>query len=169
MSEPMTTVGPDEPDRAGRPPRRRRRWWVVAGLALALAAAAVVVVVLRDGEDLYPQTWAKEVLPFVEVVEEERGLEFEHPVYVEFLPPDEFEQEVTADEDDLTEEDEAEIEQTTGMMRAVGLIEGDVDLFEAFNGVTGPARWPTTPTRTSGSGSAARSSRRPSRSPWCTS
>ena len=107
---------------------------IVVGL---LGAGGAVLGLVLSGEDRYPDDWAAEVKPFVEVVEDERGLEFEHPVHVEFLPPTEFEQEVTADEDDLSDEDREELEQATGMLRAVGLIEGKVDLFEAANDLAG--------------------------------
>ncbi len=112
-----------------------------AGLIVAAVLGAVSAVVglmlFAEDDDRYPDTWAVEVEPFVEIVEKERGLEFEHPVHVEFLPPAEFEAEITADEDDLSDEDRAEIEQVGAMLRAVGLIDGDVDLFDAANSLQG--------------------------------
>ena len=92
---------------------------------------------ILSGEDRYPEEWAAEVRPFAEIAEDERDLEFEHPVHVEFLPVAEFEKQVTSDEGDLSDEDREEIEQVTGMFRAVGLVEGEVDLFEAANSVAG--------------------------------
>ena len=56
-----------------------------------------------------------------------------HPVAVRFLPPAEFEKSIAADEKELSPEDRAEIEQFTGLMRAFGLLTGDVDLFDAVN------------------------------------
>jgi hypothetical protein len=106
-------------------------------LTLLTAAAAVVGLILSEEDDRYPDEWAAEVRPFVEIVEDERDLEFEHPIHVEFLPEAEFEEQVTGDEEDLSDEDREEIEQVTGMFRAVGLIEGDVDLFEASNSLAG--------------------------------
>ncbi len=102
-----------------------------------LGAGGAVLGLVLSGDDDYPDQWTAEIQPFVEIVEDERDLEFEHPVYVEFLPAAEFEEQVTADEADLTDEDREEIEQTSAMLRAVGLIESDVDLFDATNSLLG--------------------------------
>ncbi len=102
-----------------------------------LGAAGAVGGLVLSGEDRYPQEWAAEIEPFAEIVEDERGLDFEHPVYVEFLPPAEFEDEVTADEGDLTDEDREDFDKVSGLLRAVGLIEDDVDLFDATNSLRG--------------------------------
>jgi hypothetical protein len=72
----------------------------------------------------------------VKVVEKQRGLTFLHPIAVRFLSPEQFEKEIRADEDELDAEERTEIEQSTGMMRALGLITGKVDLFDAFNDAT---------------------------------
>jgi len=123
------------------PPRRR---WPFAVLAVALVAAAVLVAVVltRDAGPQgppHPSAWDPKVTTYVDFVEKARDLDFEHPVYVDFLPDAEFEKQVTRDRDELTDEDEANLDQTTGMMRALGLLEGDVDLFEEQNGLTGSA------------------------------
>ena len=91
----------------------------------------------QDSGPSHPDEWAAGVLPFVEIVEDERGLDFEHPVHVEFLPDAEFSADVTAEETELTEEDQREIEQFTGLLRALGLVRGDLDLFEATNDLMG--------------------------------
>jgi len=89
-----------------------------------------------DGPD-YPKAWDKRVLPYVKIVEKQRGLKFFHPIEVEFLSDADFKKQVTSDEEDLTKEDREEIEQFTGMLRAIGLIEGDVDLFDEVNRLRG--------------------------------
>lgn len=108
-------------------------------LALAAALAGMRAAPTGDGDEAasYPADWAPEVLPFVDVVEDERDLDFLHPVHVEFLDEEEFRRQVTSDRADLTEEDEEQIEQFTGLFRALGLIEGDVDLFDATNDLSG--------------------------------
>lgn len=129
---------PEEPSDAG--PGTRRRWPFVVGIALVAVAVAGVGAFFLLGEDdgiSYPDEWAAEVLPFVEIVEEERGLEFDHPVHVEFLTEEVFRGEVTSDESELTDEDRESIEQTTGLLRALGLVQGDVDLFAASNDLSG--------------------------------
>jgi hypothetical protein len=44
---------------------------------------------------------------------------------------------VTADRDDLSTDDLEELDQATGLLRALGLVEGDVDLFEQSNELQG--------------------------------
>jgi hypothetical protein len=44
----------------------------------------------RQKADRYPAAWDVDVAPLAAFVENERGLKFEHPVYVDFLPEDEF-------------------------------------------------------------------------------
>jgi hypothetical protein len=118
------------------PPRRR---WPYVALALVVVAAGglgVASVLTRDEgptEPPHPAAWDKRVQKYVDFVEKARDLEFEQPVYVDFLPDEEFEKQVTSDRADLTDEDVKEIEQATGLMRALGLIEGDVDLFDTSN------------------------------------
>lgn len=129
-----TLLTPDPP-----PPRRR---WPFAVLAVVLVAAAVVVAVLltRDSGPEgppHPSTWDPKVQKYVDFVEKERGLDFAHPVYVDFLPEEEFTEQVTADESELSDEDREEVERSTGMLRALGLIEGDVDLFDKSNKLSG--------------------------------
>jgi hypothetical protein len=48
-----------------------------------------------------------------------------------------FRRQVTADEDELTDEEREEFEHTAGIFRALGLIDGDVDLFTASNHLAG--------------------------------
>ncbi|WP_436794231.1 hypothetical protein [Actinospongicola halichondriae] len=118
----------------------RRRWPLALGIGLlafaGVGVAAFFLLGTDDGID-YPDEWATEVLAFVEIVEQERDLEFEHPVHVDFLSEDEFRAQVTSDESELTDEDRESIEQSTGLLRAVGLVQGELDLFEASNDLTG--------------------------------
>ena len=77
--------------------------------------------------------------PYADVVERERGLEFKHPVYVDFLSDKAFNEQVVADKEDLTDEDRVEIEQATGQFRALGLVQGDVDVFDSVNELSSSA------------------------------
>ena len=126
------------------PPSRWGRWrWPIVVLALVVATAAAVAGVLVLGRDPGPQgpphpsKWDARVQTYVDFVVKKRGLEFKHPVYVDFLPAKEFKKQITADRDELSDDDEKELEQFTGMFRALGLIEGDVDLFDTVNELQG--------------------------------
>lgn len=78
-------------------------------LVLVLVVGAAVAVAgdywwLNRGPD-HPDEWDSRVDDLVEFVEDERGLEFEHPVYIDFLSEEDFEKEVTSEEPDLTDEE----------------------------------------------------------------
>jgi hypothetical protein len=120
------------------PPRRTRRWpFALLALAVLAAAAIVYVFVIRDPGPPHPDTWDPRVEKLVKIVEDERDLTFEHPVYVDFLSEAEFTKKVTADDEELTDADRKEIEQATGLFRALGLIEGELDLFDSVNKLNG--------------------------------
>lgn len=114
-----------------------RRRLAVLLVALVLVGAGGVGAYLALRGPSYPDAWDPRVLPFVEIVERERDLEFEHPVHVDFLSEEEFTSEVTADEDELSDEDREELEQMTGTLRALGLVSGEVDLFDQMNDLMG--------------------------------
>ena len=139
-------------DRAGRPvahpapPAGRSSsdiplWVLFVAVAVMLALAGVAAFTLtHDGtakSSSYPDKWDSRIAPYAKIAEKQRGLLFMHPVTVRFLPAAEFKKSVTADEKELSKEDRTEIEQFTGLMRAFGLITGDLDLFEAVNDFSG--------------------------------
>ena len=122
-------------------PSPKRRWPYVV-LALAVLAGALVTAVLLRADDgpegpPHPSKWDARVLKYVDFVEKKRDLEFKHPVYVDFLNGPDFKDQVTADRDDLSEDDLKELESYTGMFRALGLFEGDIDFFDRFNELQG--------------------------------
>lgn len=127
------------------PPRRPRTRLLVILVALLLVvggagAAAFTLLGTDDGDKpvagkriVFPEQWDERILPYVKIAADERDLEFKHPVEVRFLEPAEFEKDFAADEEELTDADRKEIEQFTGLLRAVGMISGDVDLYQAFS------------------------------------
>lgn len=121
------------------PSPRRRRWLVpvIALVVLVAGAGAGAFVVLRDDDTSYPKEWDSRIKPYVDIVEEQRGLTFKHPVNVRFLDDKAFEKTVRTDEKELDKDDRREIQETTSLFRAFGLISGDVDLFKAFNDARG--------------------------------
>ena len=109
-------------------------------MALVCVAAGVAGTVwARGGDDGpdYPSAWDPKVQQFVEIVEKERDLEFKHPVHVDFLSQEKFRDKVTSDEEDITEEDRAELKRTTSLFRALGLVEGKLNLFDSINDLHG--------------------------------
>ncbi len=86
-----------------------------------------------------PAHWDKRIAPYAKIAAKERGLKFLHPVPVRFLSPARFEKTVTSDQKKLSKGDRAELRNFTGLMRAFGLITGDVNLFKASNDFSGGA------------------------------
>lgn len=86
-----------------------------------------------DGVDA-PDEWDERVVDLVDFVERERGLDFEHPVQVDFLTEEEFLDEIRHDGnlDDEEREELEELQDVLPMLRALGLMEGDLDLFETI-------------------------------------
>jgi hypothetical protein len=122
------------------PPPRRRWPYVVVVLALVAAAlAAVGLAHYRSGPQgpPHPSKWDPRVQTYVDFVENKRELTFKHPVYVDFLSDAAFEKQVTADRDELSDDDQKELDQYAGMLRALGMVEGDVDLFDKQNELQG--------------------------------
>lgn len=87
-------------------------------------------------EPTYPKAWDARVVPYVKLAAKLRKLQFKHPVAVEFQEPKAFEKGLAADEDDLDAKDREELEQFTGMLRALGLVHGEVDLFKEQDKLT---------------------------------
>jgi hypothetical protein len=107
---------------------------VIAGvLAVGVVAAAAR---LTDQSADHPSSWDPRVADLVTFLERARGLDFEHPVYVDFLTPAEYTKEATADEGGLAEEDRDELDRYAGELRALGVASGALDLFAAYNQVS---------------------------------
>jgi hypothetical protein len=134
---PPPLVPPPPPGAGRRKPARRA---IVVGLAVAvIAAVAGIVSSQAPSGPSHPAAWDSRVVDLVKFVEGERRMTFHHPVYVDFLPEGEFRQEMTTSDGELSADDRKEIEQYTGMFRALGLISGDVDLFKVVNQFYGEA------------------------------
>jgi hypothetical protein len=67
-------------------------------------------------------------------VEDERGLDFLEPVEVTMLPDDEFQARTLADFDEV---ERSEVEGTQVVLAAFGLVEPDLDVYEALRSLTG--------------------------------
>ena len=78
-----------------------------------------------------PSSWDRRVAKYVRFVERHRSLEFDHPVPVKFLGDDAFLEAFRRDDPEITERDRVDAERSAGQLRALGLIEGPVDLIES--------------------------------------
>ena len=111
------------------------RWWRWASLALVLIGGAVAALTLRDQGPSYPSEWDSRILPIVHFDEQERGMVFKHPVQVLFMTPRPSTRWSAPRRTQLSTKDKQDIENQTALMRALGLIDGKVDLFKEENGL----------------------------------
>jgi hypothetical protein len=105
----------------------------VTGVAVVGLLAAAAIVLNADGGVDHPDEWDPQVVDLVAFVERERGIEFDHPVAIEFLTEDEYSESVRADEATLTDDDRALIEESSTVLEALGLVPVGTDLFESTN------------------------------------
>jgi hypothetical protein len=108
---------------------------VLLGLLVVVLIGATVAVFVanRDTGPTYPKAWDSRILPIVQFDEHERGLQFKHPVEVIFMTPKAFDKLVTTSSSSLSAKDKAGIADETASLRALGLIDGSVDLFKQEN------------------------------------
>jgi hypothetical protein len=100
--------------------------------------AGVFTAALRtvDRGPSHPDAWDPRVADLAAYVEDERGHDFEHPVYVDFLSPAEYTEETTGAEATGDEETaRADFGDYAQQLRALGVASGELDLFDAFNSV----------------------------------
>ncbi len=103
---------------------------------VALAALVVVGLVAGGGyiavkgRNNFPSNWDPRVEPIAEWVAQERNLDFDHPVDVLFLTAEEYREASGGggDDESVEETDESELEDTAAQLRALGFLEGEVDL-----------------------------------------
>lgn len=114
----------------------RPRWVGLLVVTAVLAGVAALVVAGGRGGDRSSARWDERIVDLVAYVEEERDLDFEHPVTTHFLSTEEFRAEVT-DEEMLSVEEATELDHYEGLFRALGLAEGELDLRAAANQLSG--------------------------------
>ena len=124
---------------AAPPPKKR------GGVVAAVAITCVAVVLLSGfavwraqptGPE-HPDQWDSRVLEAVAFVEQDKAKPFLHPVYVDFLSDEEFRAVVETEPTSITDEDRVEADQQEAVLRALGLIEGDIDLLAEQETMTG--------------------------------
>jgi hypothetical protein len=131
-SAPWSPPAPHNPEAD----RARHPWRVVAVVMVVVVLVAGVVGVVatrRDDKQHFPKSWDPRIARIAATVAKLRGLQFEHPVAVHFLGAKAFEKELGYDERDSSRSDKEELARETGVMRAVGLLAGKVDLAKAVS------------------------------------
>jgi len=103
----------------------------VCAVVLVVASFGVATTPPAASKASTPEQWDPRVEKYVEFVEQHRKLEFEHPVRVEFLDDEAFVKAHQGDDPEITKADRREAERIAGQLRALGLIEGSVDLIES--------------------------------------
>ena len=112
--------------------------FVAVVVAIALAVTAWLMLV-EDGPAAasYPPHWDARVEPYAKIAEKSAASPSSTRWTVRFLPAAEFEKTVRPRTEGAQQGRTHRARQFAGLMRAFGLITGDVDLFAAFNDVSG--------------------------------
>jgi hypothetical protein len=85
----------------------------------------------------FPSTWDPRVDALVRFDSAQRLLDYTHPVKVVFLSAAEFKKRVTTDDSTQTAKDKRDAQNTLEELRAMGMVEGNVDLFAKENQLSG--------------------------------
>ncbi len=116
--------------------RRRATLIVALAVVVMLVASAGAAALVERGHEAsasrpeHPTAWDPRVADLVAFVEKDRELTFTMPVYVDFLSPEAFEANVGGEVSEISDEDRQELDRAVGLLRAIGLLEGDVDLLD---------------------------------------
>lgn len=106
-------------------------WVLVLSAVVVLALIAGGVFVVLKGGRQYPKEWDARVAPITAWVAKERELDFKHPVKVNFLTDKEYTARSTEGADDSSAETKQYYKDQAAQLRALGFLEGDVDLAKA--------------------------------------
>jgi len=146
LTGPNTVPSAPFPGQAGGPPRsdpfpglpsgparvdRAPAWVLVLSAIVVVAVVAGAAFVLIKGGRQYPSAWDDKSAPIAEWVSRTRELEFDHPVKVNFLTPEEYKARATEGGDDDSVESEQFYADQVAQLRALGFVTGDVDLAKA--------------------------------------
>ena len=85
----------------------------------------------------FPAAWDARVTDLVQFDANERNLDYKHPVKVVFLSAAAFKKRVTTDDSKLTAKDRRDLQNALEELRALGMVQGKVDLFAKENQLSG--------------------------------
>lgn len=106
------------------------RYVGIAVFALVLLLSCGTVFVRSgSGQSWFPEHWDARIAPIAKEVSLLRGLEYKHPVQVEYLEPTAFEHELGVD-DQVSAADRADARRAEAVFRALGFIGGKTDLLK---------------------------------------
>lgn len=104
------------------------------GLCLVLCALGVGFYLYGyESGPAHPDEWDSRVGELATFVEQARELEFEQPIYVDFLTEEEYSEFARVEDSEFSDADREYAEDLVAMNRALGLMEGEVDLLAAEN------------------------------------
>ena len=117
--------------------RKRRRWVgpTLTAIGLALVVCVGGYFISRPASKSYPEAWDPQVAPIAQKVASLRGLSFDHPVPVRYVPEKKFRRGVGVDESKLSEEERKQIKDLGATLRAFGLIDAKTDLAKSLDTV----------------------------------
>ncbi|HEY5173833.1 MAG TPA: hypothetical protein VIK54_19060 [Acidimicrobiia bacterium] len=104
---------------------------VVFAAVLSVTAGAVLIA-RSSGRSWFPTSWDARVAPIAAEVAHLRGLDFQHPVPIRYLAPNDFQKQL-GDENNPSSADRAEALREESLFRALGFIGGNVDLLRGFD------------------------------------
>jgi hypothetical protein len=110
---------------------------VGVGAFVALAGSSKSHHAASTTTTTFPATWDARVDSLVRFDSAERGLDYAHPVKVVFLSPAAFKKRVTTDAGKLTAKDRRDLQNQLEELRALGMVQGKVDLFAKENQLSG--------------------------------
>jgi hypothetical protein len=124
--------GPQWPEKP--PPRSHAPAFLAFAVLVVLVSLVAVVAFLGFGHDWNdaPKAWDPQVAPIATQVAALRGLQFKHPVKVNYLTPEEFAKKVTSSPQELKDQEKAYAQQAA-LLRAAGLLGANVNLGDAVN------------------------------------
>ncbi len=100
--------------------------------ALVSATAGTAFVAIDSTHSWFPKRWDPQVAPIADEVARLRGLDFVHPVPIEYLAPADFEKRLGAT-DDVSKEVRAQAEREEAVFRSLGFLSGQDDLLKGFS------------------------------------
>ena len=121
------------------PNRADRRWPTAIGIVIVglLLVSGVAWATREAGPSApsHPAAWDPRVADLAAFVEHERGLPFDHPVFVDFLSPADY-SEQTAHASTRSGHDKQDLERYADELRALGVASGPLDLGTALDQIS---------------------------------